>query len=387
MGYVRNDGKVGFRNHVLILPTVICSKHVASKISQAVSGTVVADHHQGCAQLGDDFYQTFRTLVNTALNPNVGAVLVVGLGCERISPYEVTEIIRKSGKAVNLVMIQEHGVTKSIELGIDIAKQLVESTKKQKRQFVSEDSLVVALECGGSDFSSGLFANPVVGEVANIVCDLNGKVILSEITELIGAEHFLFERMKSEEMKERFKKMIQRMVDESLKNSRDIVDQANVPNNISPGNVKGGLTTLEEKSLGAMSKGGKCPIVGVLKYAEICGDSGGLYIMDTPGFDIESVTGMVAGGANIVLFTTGLGTPTGNPIAPVIKITGNPKTAFKLEDMIDFDVSSLSNENKSIKEMGKELYDMLIEVANGQKTKAEIMGQNDYSIWTLGIKL
>lgn len=386
-GFVRSDGKVGFRNHVLILPTVICSERVATKISSAVSGTVVAAHHQGCAQLGSDFHQTLRTLVNTALNPNVGAVLVVGLGCERVSPREVVAEIEKAGKPVELIMIQDLGVVESVGKGIKFAKNMVDIIGKQKRELVPESSIVVGLECGGSDFSSGLSANPVVGEISDRVFKSGGKSILSETTELVGAEHLLFERMKDQHMKDTFRRMLKRMIDESVNNSRDMVDKENVPNNISPGNVRGGLTTLEEKSLGAMSKGGKCPIVGVLEYAELCGSSRGLYLMDTPGYDVESVTGMVAGGANIVLFTTGLGTPTGNPIVPVIKVTGNYETAERLKDMIDFDSSPVICHGKTIKEMGNELFEMLIKVANGKETKAETLGQDDYSIWTVGIKL
>ena len=386
-GYLRSDGSAGVRNHVLVLPSVLCSANVARRISSAVPGSVVASHNQGCAQLGDDFKQTRRTLINTALNPNIAAVLVVGLGCERVSPHELRDIIQDHGKPAEVIMIQDYGTVEAIERGIAIVKDMVKEVSKIERKEVSLSSLVLGMECGGSDFSSGLSANPVVGQVADFLAKKKGRVILSETTELVGAEHLLFERMSDESMKQRFTKMLQRMIDESLKNSRDVVDKENVPNNISPGNVRGGLTTLEEKSLGAMIKGGKVPIVGVKEYGEVIDAEPGLYLMDTPGYDVESVTGMVAGGATVVLFTTGQGTPTGHAIAPVIKITGNRQTAKKMSDNIDFDCSTIIYGEETLEESGRKLFDLVLRIANGELTKAEVLGQDDYSIWNVGIKL
>jgi len=175
-------------------------------------------------------------------------------------------------------------------------------------------------------------------------------------------------------MKRRFTRMLERMINESMKNSRDVVDKENVPNNISPGNVRGGLTTLEEKSLGAMIKGGKVPVVGVNEYGEAIASCPGLYLMDTPGYDVESVTGMVAGGAIVVLFTTGQGTPTGNAIAPVIKITGNHETARKMSDNIDFDCSAVISGEETLEESGRRLFDLVLRVAEGEQTKSEFRG-------------
>lgn len=386
-GYIRKDGSVGVRNHVLILPSVLCSSRAAEKIAAAVPGCVVSRHNQGCAQLGEDYYQTRTTLLNTALNPNVAAVLIVGLGCERVSPHELRDAIIESGKPAELIMLQDEGTLESIRLGVEKARELVAQAEKIKRETVPLSSLTIGVECGGSDFSSGLSANPVVGQVADKIAREKGRVILSETTELVGAEHLLFERMKNRADREKFAKMLERMVEESKKNSRDVVDRENIPNNISPGNVRGGLTTLEEKSLGAMIKGGKVPIVGVKEYAERIGEESGLYLMDTPGYDVQSVTGMVAGGATLILFTTGQGTPTGNPIAPVIKITGNKETAKKMRDNIDFDCSSVISGEETLEESGEKLFDLALEIANGRKTQAEILGQDDYSIWNVGIKL
>lgn len=386
-GYIRKDGTVGVRNHVLIIPSVLCAKKVAERIAYSTSGCVVASHNQGCAQLGDDYYQTRRTILNSALNPNVASVLIVGLGCERVSPHEIQEEIRASGKEAELIMIQDMGTAESIKEGSEIAKKLVEKAKNAERKEVPVSSLVIGVECGGSDFSSGLSANPAVGQVSDKIWKENGRVILSETTELVGAEHILFKRMEDKKMKKTFEKMLKRMIDESVNNSRDVVDQENIPNNISPGNVKGGLTTIEEKSLGAVIKGGKVPIVGVKEYGEIIDKKPGLYLMDTPGYDVESVTAMVAGGATIILFTTGQGTPTGNPIAPVIKITGNYLTAEKMKANIDFDSSKIISGESSLEECGNELYEEVLKVADGKLTKAEKNMQDDYSIWNIGIKL
>ncbi|HNR78684.1 MAG TPA: UxaA family hydrolase [Mesotoga infera] len=386
-GYIRKDGNVGFRNYVLVLPSVICSSKVAERIASSVPGCAVARHNQGCAQLGEDFHQTRRTLINTALNPNVAAVIVIGLGCERVSPHELRDLIAQAGKPVELIMVQEVGNGEAIRLGKEKAREFVIEASKIERQSVPLSALTIGVECGGSDFSSGLSANPVVGHVADLVWGNGGRVILSETTELVGAEHLLFERMSDDSQKERFTRMLERMINESRNNSRDMVDRENIPNNISPGNVRGGLTTLEEKSLGAMIKGGKVPIVGVKEYGECIERAPGLYLMDSPGYDVESVTGMVAGGASIILFTTGQGTPTGNPIAPVIKITGNRDTAVKMRDSIDFDCSAVISGGETIETSGERLFDLLIDVSNGAETKSEILGQDDYSIWNVGIKL
>jgi altronate dehydratase large subunit len=386
-GYIRNDGQVGFRNHVLILPSVLCSSKVAEKVAQSVPGCAVARHNQGCAQLGEDFNQTRRTLINTVMNPNVASVLIIGLGCERVSPNEIRDIISRSGKPAELLMIQDFGTIETIRRGIEIAKELVLAASVAKREAVPMSALTIGVECGGSDFSSGLSANPTVGQVADLVWQNGGRIILSETTELVGAEHLLFERMENESQKGKFATMLNRMINESLNNSRDTVDAESIPNNISPGNVRGGLTTLEEKSLGAMIKGGKVPIVGVKEYGERIEDRPGLYIMDSPGYDVESVTGMVAGGANIVLFTTGQGTPTGNPIVPVIKITGNHATVKKMNDNIDFDCSAVITGDETLEESGMKLLQKVLEVANGMETKSELLGQDDFSIWNVGIKL
>jgi len=195
-GYIRKDGTVGVRNHVLIIPSVLCAKKVAERIAYGTPGCVVASHNQGCAQLGDDYYQTRRTILNTALNPNVASVLIVGLGCERVSPHEIQEEIRASGKEAELIMIQDMGTAESIKEGSEIAKKLVEEAKYVERKEVPVSSLVIGVECGGSDFSSGLSANPAVGQVSDKIWKENGRVILPKPLNWLGPNTFFSREWK-----------------------------------------------------------------------------------------------------------------------------------------------------------------------------------------------
>jgi len=384
-GYIRQDGRVGFRNHVLVLPTVSCSAKVAQKIAYSVVGCTVAHHNEGCGHLGDDYTQVMRTLKNTATHPNVAAVLLVGLGCEKTSPFELIEEIQKSGKRAEMLLIQNKGINTAIADGIEISKMLVAEAATLKRQKVTLEDITLGVECGGSDFSSGLAANPVVGKVADLIVRKKGSVILSEITELIGAEGLFDRRMRDAFVKKKFIEKLKIMEEESRKNHRAYVDGLDMPNCISPGNVRGGLTTLEEKALGAAIKGGSTTVVDVLNYAEQI-KLKGLNIMHSPGYDIESVVGMVASGANIVIFTSGAGTPTGNPIVPVLKVTGNEETYIKMKDCFDFSVAGVLK-GESITDNANKLLDLLIDVANGRSCKAEINQQDDYSIWNIGMKL
>ena len=385
-GYVRKDGSVGFRNHVLILPTVSCSAKTAQKIAYSVDGCVVAHHNEGCGHLGEDYVQVMRTLANNATNPNVAAVLLLGLGCEKTSPYELKEIIEAAGKPVEMILIQDFGTSETITRGIEIAKKMVEEAKKNVRVDVPLSSVVHGLECGGSDFTSGLAANPVLGETSDLIVEGGGTVILSEVTELIGADNVFEGRIKDEIVQRKFTEKLNLMIAESAKNLRAHVDGLDMPNCISPGNVRGGLTTIEEKALGAAVKGGTSMVVDVLDYSERVTEKG-LNIMYSPGYDIESVVGMVGSGANIVIFTSGAGTPTGNPIVPVIKITGNYLTNEKMRENIDYCASKVLTGEKSIAESGRELLSLLIQIANGKECKAEIAGQDDFSIWNIGMKL
>lgn len=369
LGYKRPDGKVGVRNHVLILPSVICSNQLAHEIARVVDGCVPFYWSGGCLQLGEDAKLSYKTLVSSAANPNVGAVLVVGNGCETFVPTRLADDIKEeTGKDIRHVIIQDEGGTlRTFAKGCRIAKELVSELSKQKREEAEISELVIGAECGGSDATSGLASNPACGVVADMFVGAGGTYIFSETTELIGADHLLAERAVSKEVKHELLNIVHRRENWARKLGVEI--RGTQP---TPGNIEGGLTTIEEKSLGCIFKGGTSLLVDVLGYADVP-KKRGLNFMDTPGFDVESITGMVAGGAQIVLFTTGRGSVVGNPIAPVIKITANSSTFEKMRDNIDVDASEIIDGTKTIQQVGEDIFKEVITVANGKKTKAEIL--------------
>nr|WP_157463134.1 UxaA family hydrolase [Caldisphaera lagunensis] len=375
-GYVRENGDVGFRNKVLIMPTVSCSSLAAFRIHQLVNGTAYVDNQYGCGQLKPDLELTEKTLINFAKNPNVSSVLLVSLGCESADYEKIADKIAETNKWVELLVIQEVGSTiDAIEKGVRIAKEMVEKNNKN-RERVDWNSLILSAECGGSDFTSGIASNPVVGYVMDKVVELGGTTVISETTEAIGAEHILARRAINDEVREKFLKIVKRVENLSLSTGEDIRGS-----NPSPGNIKGGITTLEEKSLGAIEKGGrKSKLVDAIEYADLIPKKNGLIFMDTPGYDVQSVVGMVAGGSQAVLFTTGRGTPTGNPISPVIKITANPETFKKMGDNIDFDASPIIKGEDTIENLGEKLFSLLVDVLNGKLTKSEILGHQEFGI-------
>jgi len=376
LGYVRSDGKVGIRNHLLVMSTVICSSFVARRIADQVQGAVAIENPFGCGQLEPDLEITRRTLVNTAKNPNVGGVLVVGLGCEQIQADDLVREIEKTGKPVEKVVIQEEdgGTPAAIEKGVRLLRKMAEEVLSQRPEEVDMSNLVLGVECGGSDATSGLASNPVVGYVADRVVDLGGTVILSETPEMIGAEDILANRAVSREVGERIVRTVRRWVELAASYNVDLVGTQPAP-----GNIAGGISTIEEKSLGAIIKGGSRPVQGMVDYAEEVRGKG-LWLMDTPGYDIMSVVGMVAGGATLVIFTTGRGTPTGNPIAPVIKVTANPQTARKMHENTDFDASTVTLGQETIEQAGERLFRLVIDVARGKPTRAELLGFREFMI-------
>ncbi len=376
-GYVRPDGKVGIRNHILVIPSVVCASEVAMRIANSVEGAVALPNQHGCCQIGADLELTEKTLIGLGKNPNVATVLVVGLGCEGVRAERVAEGIAATGKPVETISIQESGGTlKAIEKGTRIVRKFAQEVAKLKREEVDISNIVLALECGGSDTTSGLVSNPVAGYVADKLIDLGGTVIFSETTELIGAEHLLAKRAVSKDVADKLIEVVRRCEEKAKTMGVDI--RGGQP---TPGNIEGGISTIEEKSLGCIYKGGTKPLQGVLEYGEEPLGKG-LYFMDTPGQDIESITGMTAGGAQVVIFTTGRGTPTGSPIAPVIKITGNPNTYRKMEDNIDFYAAVIEGK-ETIQEAGERLYKEMIEVINGKLPKAEALKHREFGIYKL----
>ncbi len=380
-GFRRPDGKWGIRNHLLILPTSVCSSETAMKIAQQIPGSVALPHQHGCCHMGEDYKQTLRTLIGMAKNPNVGATLIVGLGCEGIQPADVYQQVKAAGKPTEMLIIQEHGGTLgTIQEGVRIAARMARDLSILERESFPASALILGLECGGSDPTSGIAGNPALGAASDILIGHGGTSILSETTELIGAEHILARRAVNEKVAAEIYRIVEQTERRAVEMGTDI--RGTQP---TPGNIEGGLTTIEEKSLGCIYKAGSAPVQGVLEYGEEVPEGArGMFVMDTPGQDIDSITGMLAGGAQIIVFTTGRGTPTGSPIAPVIKLTGNSETYAKMEDNIDINAGRIIDDHEPIESVGKDIFREIVEVSNGKLTKAESLGHNEFGIFRIG---
>ena len=376
MGYRRPDGKAGIRNKVLILPTCVCSSETCRIVADQVEGAVYVSNQAGCSEVEQNLKICYDMYSGFAANPNIYATVLVGLGCEGCTSEKMADAIReKTNKPLEVVVIQDEGGTvNAINKAVKAARKFVQEASLVKKEEIPLSELFIGLECGGSDATSGLAANPVVGKVSDMVVDNGGSAVMSETTEFIGAEHILAKRAATPEIKKQI-----------IGICKDLEEHlANVNQNLrtgqpTPGNKEGGISTIEEKSLGCIYKGGTRPIMEVLEYAQMPTKKGAL-IMDTPGFDVASVTAMVAGGCQLIIFTTGRGTPTGNIIAPVIKVTGNAKTYANMKDNIDFDASVVLTGEKTIDQRGEELFNEMLEVANGKVTKAEAFGFNECSM-------
>ncbi|MCI8609669.1 MAG: UxaA family hydrolase [Firmicutes bacterium] len=375
-GYLRPDGKVGVRNHILILPTSVCSSDVAKFIAAQVPDAVTFSNPNGCAQVGRDLQFTLDILSGYACNPNVYGTVLVSLGCETCQlDLVASEIEKRTNKPLIKLDIQESGGSiKAVEKGVRAASQLSSQAACLEKDWFPITELMIGTECGGSDPTSGLAANPTVGAMSDLAVEAGATVILSETTEFIGAEHILARRAVNKEVGDRIFEIVYRY-EEDLK----LVGEDVRAGNPSPGNKAGGLTTLEEKSLGCIHKSGHAPIQAVFEYAQpVTGP--GLVIMDTPGYDAASIAGMVAGGCQVCVFTTGRGTPLGHPLIPVIKITGNKITYEKMIDNIDFDASPAVYGQQTIEEQGAALLHMVLRAASGEKPKAEALGFTETSI-------
>lgn len=379
LGYRRPDGRHGVRNHVLVLPASMCATSTCLRIAAGIPGAVTVNNQAGCAQSGADLEQTFRTLVGFGLNPNVASVLVVGLGCESLPAARLLATIGESGKRVSSLVIQEQGGTlRTIEAGHRIVEDMALEASTVLPEPAPLEVLVLGLECGGSDATSGLAANPTVGVVSDRLVAEGGTVILSETTECIGAESILAGRAANEEVATRLLETVRRC--EIRLKAVGVDFTGSQP---TPGNMAGGLTTIEEKSLGCLYKAGISPLQGVLEYAERPVGRG-LHFMDTPGNDLESITGMVAGGCQVVIFTTGRGSATGCPIAPVIKVTGNPRTFAMMGDDIDVNAGTVIEGREDIAAAGRRLWEELLAVVGGKPTKAEQHGYGEFVIMRIG---
>lgn len=375
-GYERPDGQVGIRNKVLILPASVCASDVTAAVASRVEGAVSFHNQTGCSQVPSDMQLTLDVLAGYAANPNVYGTVLIGLGCETCQVSLVAEKIReRTNKPLKTLVIQEEGGSLStIEKAVRYAREMASDAGLMRKMLFPIDRLIVGTECGGSDPTSGIAANPVIGEMADRLVEMGAAVILSETTEFIGAEHILAKRAADQETRERIYSIIGRY-EQHFKNNGEDVRKGNP----TPGNIAGGITTLEEKSLGCIHKGGHSPIRKVYDYGKAVTEKG-LVIMDTPGNDASSLAGMAAGGCQIAVFSTGRGTLAGNPLIPVIKLTGNNETFKKMPDDIDLNAGTYLTGEKTKEELSLELLDLLIKTANGYLVKSEALGYTEMAI-------
>lgn len=376
MGFRRKNGSTGVRNQIAIIPSVFCSAKVAERIASQVPGTVYFRHPVGCSQVGEDLEVTAKTLIAIGKNPNFAGVVVVGLGCERFSPYELADGIAPANKMLETVVIQSEGDSlAAIQKGSKIAREMQQIASRQVREEVPVSELMIGLNCGGSDMTSGLIANPALGIASDKLVSQGGSSILSEITELIGTEDILARRAINEEVATEIRNTIFK-TEEKLRRQTQNSSNKERTHLISTGNYAGGLSSVVEKSLGSMKKSGNAPFSGVIQYGHQP-DKKGLFLLDSPGHDGEVSTGEVAAGAQIILFPTGRGTPTGFPGVPVIKITGNPKTYKKMRENIDLNAGQVLTGEKTFEQMGNEIYQEILEVASGKYVKSEVLGHDE----------
>lgn len=373
LGYLRPDGRWGFRDHVLVIPLHSALCDIASEIADDVDAETVTLRHDWDNPAGHaDAGRVEAALLGFATHPNVGAVLVLGIGPDT-APYRTA--LEQNAKPHVIVRLDEAGgferMRSDAEAGL---RQLHDTRIHPARQPAPLSALILGLECGSSDAFSGITANPALGVASDRLVAAGGTSILAETTELLGAEHLLARRAINHEVGQQILAMVHGFERDVARHGVDLLGSQPAP-----GNIAGGLTTIEEKSLGAARKGGTAQISGVIDYAEPP-RSTGLFIMDTPGQDIEQMVAMVAAGAQIVAFTTGKGTPTGSPIAPCLKISSNSEVHRRLPDLIDIDAGQIIDGAATIEEIGQNILDALIAVASGQLTKAERRGNREFAL-------
>ncbi len=369
-GYERPDGAVGIRNYVAILPSVSCANGVVSAIAREVPEAVPLYHQHGCGRGGTDMGLHNRTLQNLCKNPNIAAVLVIGLGCEVVKSDGLALVVGLSKKPVEHLVIQkEGGSQKTARKGIELARSLLEKVSTLEKTEFPLEKLTLGLECGGSDAFSGITANPGVGIASDWLVEQGGTVILTETTEMIGTSHILERRAANSESA----KQIAEIISSTEQKTREVLgDMAKVA--ISPGNMDGGMSSIREKSLGCIVKAGTSNINQVMDYAEIPREKG-LVVMHGPGYDTESMTGLAAGGAQVIIFTTGMGNPIGFPTVPVIKVASTSQMYTAMEDDMDVNAGVIL-EGKELADVGSDIIGLIRRVLNGEKTKAEINQQN-----------
>ncbi|NDA17499.1 MAG: altronate dehydratase [Burkholderiaceae bacterium] len=395
-GIVREDGKVGTRNYIGILSTVNCSATVVKKIAEYftperlapypnVDGVVAFAHSIGCGMemTGEPMQLLRRTMAGYAKHPNLAAALIIGLGCERnqLKGLLEQEGLQPNSRLHTFIMQETGGTRKTIEAGIAAVKELLSDANRFKRTTVSASHLMVGLQCGGSDGFSSITANPALGAAVDILSRHGGTGILSETPEIYGVEHTLTRRAVSKDVGEKLIERIRWWKDEYSVN-RDV----QINGKVSPGNQIGGLANIFEKSLGSSMKGGTGPLMNVYRYAEPV-ETKGFVFMDTPGFDPVSATGQIAGGANLIAFTTGRGSMFGSKPAPCIKLATNTPMFQRLTEDMDINCGEILDGTISVQEMGQKIFELFLRIASGEKSKSEELGLGDYEFvpWQIGI--
>nr|WP_315495076.1 altronate dehydratase family protein [uncultured Rhodoferax sp.] len=397
-GIKRPDGRVATRNYIGVLTSVNCSATVARAIADhfrrdihpealaafpQVDGIVALTHGAGCAtdSEGEGLQVLRRTLAGYARHANFAAVIVVGLGCEtnQIQGLLAQEGLREGAKLVTFSIQDTGGTAKSVARGIEVVKQLLPEANAVKREPVPASHLIVGLQCGGSDGYSGISANPALGAAVDLVVRHGGTAVLSETPEIYGGEHLLLQRAVSQAVADKLEARLQWWTDYCARH------HAEMDNNPSAGNKAGGLTTILEKSLGAIAKGGTTPMVDVYEYAQPITARGFVY-MDTPGYDPVSATGQVAGGANLICFTTGRGSAYGCAPSPSLKLATNNALWAKQEEDMDINCGTVIDGSESVEQLGERIFQEMLAAASGRKTKSELhgYGQNEFVPWALG---
>jgi len=374
-GYRRKTGKVGVRNHVLVFPTVVCSSEVARMISEQVPGSVYAIHGGGCGHVGEDKEQVIRTMLGICSHGNVASVLLVSNGCEVILPEVLTPDLERMGQPYAVVSVQEDGGTPGcVEKGVKIVRKMVEDASKLKKESIPLSELILGCECGGSDAFSGLTANPSLGIAADRLIADGGTAIFSETTEMLGCEKVLAKRAVDVTVAKDIYRVIADAETTAMSGGVDI--RGTQP---SPGNIKGGLSSIEEKSLGCIRKGGSSTIMQVVKYGEHPVRKG-LIIMDATAADVMNDTGLLAAGCHLIVFTTGRGTPVGAAMAPIIKVSTNSVLYNKMKPNIDVNAGVIVEGEGTLQSVGQEIFNKVVAVANGELTKAEALGHREFDI-------
>jgi altronate hydrolase/galactarate dehydratase len=395
MGYRRADGKVGTRNYLGILTSVNCSGSVARFIAEAaekaawladypnIDGIVPIVHGTGCGMsAADEGYRTlFRTLAGYARNPNFGGILLVGLGCEvlQIPDLVGTGRMRADDNFRYMTIQQTGGTRRTVESGLSVLREMAEVANRGTRASAPVSQITVGLQCGGSDGYSGITANPALGHASDLLVRHGGTTILSETPEIYGAEHLLTRRAVSREVGEKLIARIRWWEEYTARNGGEM------DNNPSPGNKRGGLTTILEKSLGAVAKGGTAPLSGVYLFAEPVTTPGFVY-MDSPGYDPCSVTGQIAAGANLIAFTTGRGSVSGYKPVPCIKLATNSEMHARMSEDMDINCGDIVTDGVSVEQKGREIFEHILRVASGERTKSEELGFGgaEFVPWQIG---